>query len=137
MGKELALYDSIVIDGHDISTYVNNWTAPSTNEVVDDSGFSVSGNDETLSGKRTQSITLTVMGGPELHQILYHLHRDRSVFTCVVQPAGLIDATREKLSGNGILTDYPAGAARGQVRQFDITINPGDASGFAWIAGAS
>lgn len=136
-GKELALYDKISIDGTDVSNYCRGVDSSSENEQVDDSGFSASGNDEFIAGKRTQSVTLDMMVGSEMIDLLEPLHTSRDTFAFVWQPHGLLDAARRKLSGTGQLLTFSPGAARGEVRSMSVTITAGDSAGFAWIAGAS
>jgi hypothetical protein len=134
MPKELALHDRIDVDGSDVSNLVRSVETESENEEVDVSGFSVSGNRETLPGERVQAITFEMFAGEELHALLWPIHRDRDVVPIEWQPHGLIEATRETLVGNAVLLTYPPGAERGTPRTVSVRFTPGDENGFDWLA---
>lgn len=137
MGKEVVLYDKITVDGTEISMYCRGVESESTNEQIDDSGFSATGNDEFLAGKRTQSVTLDIMAGSEVMDLLEGLHTSRDVFPFIWQPHGLVDSARRKLTGNAQLLTYSPGGSRGEVRSMSAQFTAGDSDGFDWVDGAS
>lgn len=132
MGKEIALYDRVSVDSNDVSDYCSAVATESENEQVDVSGFNAGGTDEFLAGKRTQAITFTFFAGPEIHAILEPIHTERSLVEIEWQPAGLIDGTRETLSGMAQLLTYPPSAERGSPRTIEARFTPGDAGGLTW-----
>lgn len=134
MGKELALYDRVEVDGNDLSNYCRAVSTESENQEVDVSGFSASGNDEKLAGSRVQSITFEFFASEEVHAILWPIHRDRDVVPFEWQPHGKIDLSRETLYGNAVLLTYPPGATRGEARTVSARFTPGDSAGFDWTA---
>lgn len=133
--KQTALHDRIQIDGEDCSNAFRSFSTDNTDSDVDVSGFSVSGNDESLSGTRAQSFSGEAFYTPELHDILWHLYQDRAVFAVEWQPDGLVDSAREVWSGNVQLRSYPPGATRGDVRIVALTFKAADDTGITCSAG--
>lgn len=133
--KEIALHDSIVLDGTDVSNAFRTFGFSSEDDEVDVSGFSESGNDESLAGKRTQSFEGEAFYTPELYTLLYPLYRDRTVFEAQWTPEGLLDATRETYYGNVQLRTFNPNATRGDVRVMTCTLSAADATGI--LSGAS
>lgn len=127
--KDIALHDSIVIDGTDMSNAFRSMALDSTDAEVDASGFSVSGFDETLQGNRTSALTGDVFYTPESYAILWPLYRDRTIFEITWQPDGLIDPTREVWHGMVKMFGFPPGATRGDVRIMSITFRAADENG--------
>lgn len=139
MSKRIALKDFIEIDGHDLSSFARSVALQSEHEQVDVSGFNASGSDEFLAGKTTQSVTIEFFGSygsGEVHDVLYHLHRDRTVFTLKWRPdqtAG-VSATNPELDGNVQLLTYSPGATRGDADAFSATFTAADSAGLAFAA---
>lgn len=139
MSKRIALSDFIEVDGHDISGFCSAVQIHSDDEQVDVSGFNATGADEFLQGKRTQSVDLTVFGSygsAEIHDVLYHLYRDRAVFTFKWRPdqnSG-VSGTNPQLSGNVQLLSYGPGATRGQADSFQVTLTAADETGLVFGA---
>lgn len=133
--KQIALHDRITIDGTDTSNAFRSMAVDNTDNDVDVSGFSVSGNDESLSGTRAQSFSGEAFYTPELHDLLWHLYVNRTVFPMEWQPDGLVDSAREVWSGNVQLRSYPPGATRGDVRVVTLTFRAADDTGIECSAG--
>src|SRR3954470_5074286 len=137
MSKRIALSDFIAVDGHDISDLCSAVQIHSDDEQVDVSGFNAAGSDEFLQGKRTQSVDLTVFGSygsGEIHDVLYHIYRDRSTVTFKWRPdqnSG-VSGTNPQLAGNVKLLSYGPGATRGQADSFQVTLSAADATGLVF-----
>ena len=137
MSKRIALKDFIEVDGHDLSTFASAIQLHSDDEQVDVSGFNSTGADEFLAGKRTQSVDVTFFGAygaGETHDVLYHLYRDRVVFTFKWRPdqTALVSDTNPELSGNVQLLSYGPGASRGQADSFQVTFTAADENGLVF-----
>lgn len=135
--KQIALHDRISVDGTDISNLFRSFSLDTTDEDVDVSGFSESGNEESLSGRRAQSMTGEAFYTPEGHAILYSLYVNRTVFEIEWQPDGLIDNTREVWSGDVQLRSYPPAAQRGEARVMQLTFKAATSDGIVCSAGNS
>jgi hypothetical protein len=68
--KKIARHDKITIDGTDVSNSFKTMGRPSVDATEDVSGFSTTGNDETLPGSRAQSFTGEAFYTEELALIL-------------------------------------------------------------------
>lgn len=138
MSKRIALTDFVEIDGNDLSTFFSQFGFQSDHEQVDVSGFSVSGRDEFLAGKTTQNLTGTVFGAygaGETWDVLYRLHRDKTVFTVKWRPDQnqAVSATNPQVEGNAQLLSWAGGATRGSVDSFPVTFSPADELGFDYV----
>lgn len=133
--KDIALHDSIVIDGTDVSNAFRTFGLTSQDDQVDVSGFSETGNDENLAGKRTRGFEGEAFYTPELYAILWPLHQNRTVFEVQWTPEGLTDPTRETYYGNCNLLTFNPNATRGDVRVMTCTFTSADATGI--LSGAS
>lgn len=127
--KKIANYDSITIDGTDVSNSFSQFGRPSTDSVNDVSGFSATGNDESLPGTRTQSFTGTAWYTEELASIVEPLYKNRTVCVITWQPDGLVDATREIYSGNCTINEFSPESTRGSARTFPFSALAADAAG--------
>lgn len=138
MSKRIALKDFIEVDGVDLSNFFSQIGFSSDHEQVDVSGFSVSGNDEFLAGKTTQSITGQVFGAygtGETWDVLWPLHRDKTVFTIKWRPDASqpIGPENPQVEGNAQLLSWAGGATRGSVDSFPVTFAAADAAGFDYF----
>lgn len=137
MSKRIALKDFVEVDHVDLSDFAHSVKFTSTHAQEDVSGFNASGRDEYLAGRTTQSITVSFFGSygtNEVHQVLYPLHRDKSIFTFKWRPdqvAG-VGATNPELRGNVQALDYSPGADRGAVDTFDVTFTCADSTGLVF-----
>jgi hypothetical protein len=137
MAKRIALKDFVEIDGHDLSNFCRSVEFSSEHEQVDVSGFNPSGANEFLAGQTTQSVTLEMFGSygtGEVHDVLYDIHRDRSVVTFRWRPDQTqpVSATNPQLSGNVQILSYGPGATRGEVDVFSVTLSAADAAGLVF-----
>lgn len=132
MGKRVALYDFIEVDGVTISSFVRSVSFDSTDDQVDASGFNATGTDETLAGKRARSVTLEVMmgrGSNEPHSVLYPLHKNRSTFDFVwrANVNSAVGPSNPELRGEVTLPTYSEGATRGELEVATLTfVSQGD-----------
>lgn len=138
MSKRIALKDFISVDGVTLSNFFSQIGFSSEHAQEDVSGFSESGNDEFLAGKTTQSVTGTVFGAygaAETWDILWPLHRDKTVFAFVWRPDSSlpVSATNPEVRGNAQLLSWSAGATRGDVESFPVTFSAADADGFDYV----
>jgi|KBSMisStandDraft_5_1062788.scaffolds.fasta_scaffold01470_6 hypothetical protein len=127
--KGIALHDEIHIDGNDVSNAFRSFGFAGEDSDVDVSGFSVTGNDESLSGTRAQSFEGEAFYTPELWAILWPLFDDRTVFEVVWRPNGLIDSSRETYYGNVQLRSFNPNATRGDVQVMTCTFKAADETG--------
>lgn len=137
MSKRIALKDFISVDGHTISGFCRSVEFSSEHEQVDVSGFNATGANEFLAGQTVQSVTLEVFGSygsGEIHDVLYDIHRDRSIVEFIWYPdqtAG-VSSTNPQLSGNVQILTYGPGATRGEAEAFSVTLSAADEDGLAF-----
>lgn len=127
--KDIALHDSIVIDGTDASNAFRSFGFAGEDSDVDVSGFSESGNDESLSGTRAQSFEGEAFYTPESYELLWPLFKNRTIFEVQWTPDGLVDPTRETYYGNCQLRAFNPNATRGDVRVMTCTFKAADEDG--------
>jgi hypothetical protein len=137
MAKRIALFDFISVDGHDISNFCRSYNFTSEHEQVDVSGFSASGANESLAGQTVQSVELEVFGSygaNEVYDILYPIHRDRSVVAFIHYPNQNlpVSGTNPQLSGNVQILTWAEGATRGEVEAFPVTLAAADEDGLVY-----
>lgn len=138
MSKRIALKDFVEVDGHDLSTFCRSVGFSSEHEQIDVSGFNASGADENLAGKTAQSFTAEFFGAygsGETHDVLYRLHRDRTVFGVKWRPdqTAVVSATNPQLEGNVQLLSYSPGANRGEAEAFSVTFSAADETGLVFV----
>jgi len=137
LAKRIALFDSIEVDGHDISNFCRSYNFTSEHNQVDVSGFNSSGTDENLAGQTVQSVELEVFGSygsGEIYDVLYKIHRDRSIVTFEHFPNmnDPVSATNPALRGNVQILTWAEGATRGEVEAFPVTLAAADATGLVY-----
>lgn len=133
--KDIARHDRISIDGTDVSNSFRQFGFTSEHSEEDASGFSETGNDETLPGSTAQGFTGEAFYTPELWALVYPLHRDRDTVEIQWQPNGLVDPTREVYYGNCTINQWGPEAQRGSVRVFPFSAKPADSTGILSAAG--
>lgn len=138
MSKRVALKDRIEVDNVEIGNYCRAVSFSSEHENVDVSGFTDSGADESLAGKTVQSVTIEVFGSygsGQIHQTIYPLHRDRSVFGFKWRPdrTASVSSTNPELRGNVQALTYSPGATRGEVETFQVTMTAADSDGLEFF----
>lgn len=125
--KRIALYDYVEIDQISFASgFVRSIEFTSEDEQVDASGFSATGVDEILAGRRTRSVTVEFFmtrAANEVHQVLYPLHRDKTIFEFVwrANQNSSVSATNPELRGNVTLPSWTEGATRGEVEVASLT----------------
>lgn len=127
--KDIARHDEIKIDGVDVSNAFRSFGFSSEHTTEDVTGFSVTGNQETLPGATTQTFEGEAFYTPELYAILYPIHRDRAIVEVSWQPDGLVDPSRETYVGNCTINTFNPNAEVGGVRVMTVTLAPADATG--------
>jgi hypothetical protein len=122
--KKIARHDKITIDGTDVSNSFRTFGRPSEDSQEDVSGFSASGTDEFLPGTRSQRFEGEAFNTEELALIVEPLYRNRTTTTVVWQPDGLVDATRERYTGTGTITEFSPSNQRGSASTFPFVFVP-------------
>jgi hypothetical protein len=127
--KKISRHDKITIDGTDVSNSFREFGLSSTNTTEDVTGFSATGNRETLPGVTEQQFVGEAFYTEELGLIVQPLHAAKT--TCVItwQPDGLVDATREIYSGNCVINTFGPTNTVGGVSVMPFTADPADATG--------
>ena len=111
--KITALHDRITVDGVDVSNAFDSFGFTSDATSQDVSGFSVSGNDETLSGSKAQGFTGEMFITKETVALMWPIHRDNLIVGVSWQQNGLVDATYTTFHGNCQLRVFDPSDARG------------------------
>lgn len=127
--KLIARHDKILIDDVDVSNSFREFGYTSEHSEEDASGFSVSGNDETLPGTTAQTFSGEAFYTEELAAIVEPLHRNRTVCTISWQPNGLVDSTREIYYGECTINQFGPANTRGTVSVMPFSAKPADANG--------
>ena len=127
--KMIARHDKITIDGTDVSNSFRVFGFSSEHSEEDVSGFSVSGNDETLPGTTAQGFSGEAFYTEELAAIVYPIHATRDIVPITWQPDGLIDATREIYSGNCTINTFGPENTRGSVSTMPFAARAADEDG--------
>ncbi len=125
--KKVAKHDRIEIDGTDYSNAFRQFGFSSEHSAEDVSGFSVSGNDETLPGSTAQSFSGEMFYAEESAPAIWALHTGRTIVTVLFQPNGLVDPTATTYFG-------PADT-RGQVSVMPFSATPATEDGIQSGAG--
>lgn len=127
--KKVSRHDKITIDGTDVSNSFREFglTSTHTKEVV--TGFSVTGNEESLPGATEQQFTGEAFYTEELGAIVQPLHANRTTCLITWQPDGLVDATREIYSGNCVINQFGPTNTVGSVSVMPFVADPADATG--------
>lgn len=120
--KRLALHDFVEVDGDDVSYWAKGVELASEHERVEVGGFTPSGRDEYLAGRTEQGVTVTFNMSPDLHNILWPIHRDRTIVTFKWRENmnAAVSADNQQLEGDVQILSYPRGAARGEVEEAAI-----------------
>jgi hypothetical protein len=127
--KKISKHDKITIDGTDVSNSFSEFGFSSEHSTEDVSGFSASGNDETLPGSTAQGFSGTAFYTEELAAIVYPIHADREIVPITWQPDGLLDATREIYSGNCTINSFSPSDTRGSASTMPFEATAADSTG--------
>jgi hypothetical protein len=137
-GKRIALNDYVEVDGVDLSTFFHRIGFTSDDEQIDVSGFNATGSDEILPGKRTLSVEADVWvsdASNESKQVLYPLHRDRTVFNFAWKKSrSSVSATNPELRGSVRLPTWTEGATRGEGETTALTFVSDPSNPLEWYA---
>ena len=127
--KKVARHDKITIEGTDVSNSFREFglTSTHTKEVV--TGFSTTGNEESLPGATEQQFTGEAFYTEELAAIVQPAHANRTTVTITWQPDGLVDATREIYSGECVINTFGPTYTVGSVSVMPFVADPADATG--------
>jgi hypothetical protein len=127
--KLVARHDKITIDGTDVSNSFRTfgYTSTHTKEVV--TGFSSTGNEESLPGATEAQFTGEAYYTEELGAIVQPLHANRTTCAITWQPDGLTDPTREIYSGNCVINTFGPTNTVGSVSVMPFVADPADATG--------
>lgn len=117
--KRIVLHDFVEVDAVDVSYWAKAVELGSEHERVEVGGFTESGADEYLAGRTEQQVTVTFNMSPDLHAILWPIHKNREIVTFKWREDQRIpvSADNQQLEGNVQLLSYPRGAARGEVEE--------------------
>lgn len=127
--KKIARHDKITIDGTDVSNSFRQFGYTSEHTEEDVSGYSASGNDETLPGRTSQAFTGEAFYTEELGAIIEPLHRNRTNCVITWQPDGLLDSTREIYTGTCTINQFGPETTRGSVMVMPFNAKPSTATG--------
>jgi hypothetical protein len=137
-GKRIALNDYVEVDGVDLSTFFHRIGFTSDDEQIDVSGFNATGSDEILPGKRALSVEADVWvsdASNESKQVLYPLHRDRTVFNLAWKKSrSSVSATNPELRGSVRLPTWTEGATRGEGETTALTFVSDPSNPLEWYA---
>lgn len=117
--KRIALHDFVEIDGTDVSYWAKGVELGSEHERVEVGGFTPTGRDEFLAGRTEQQVQVTFNMSPDLHNLLWPIHRDREIvpFAWREDMNNPVSSDNQELRGEVQLLTYPRGAARGEVEE--------------------
>ena len=127
--KKIALHDEIRIDGTDFSNDFRTFGLSSEDSDVDVSGFSATGNDETLSGTRSEGFSGQAFYSEDLADILWPIHNDRTVAEVLWQPNGLIDSGAAVYYANCQLRTFDPTNQRGSPSTTPVSFKVADSAG--------
>jgi len=128
--KKIALHDEIKIDGTDFSNDFRTFGLSSEDSDVDVSGFSATGNDESLSGTRAQGFEGEAFYTEEAAAILWALHNNRTIFQVQWTPGGLLVTSGNKTYyGMCQLRSFNPNDTRGDVQVMTCTFKTANAAG--------
>lgn len=138
MSKRIALKDLIEVDNVELSNFARAVSFSSEHERVDVSGFNDYGSSEFLAGLTVQEVTVEFFGSygsNEVHQVLYPLHRDKTIFDFAWRPDGSanVSSTNPELRGSVQALTYNPGATRGEAETFSVTFTAADSDGLAFF----
>ncbi len=127
--KDIALHHKIEADGEDVSNAFRSFGQPSSKNVVDASGFSLTGATEQLVGANTQTFEGDMFNTPESFALFKPLFDAGTVFLMTWQPEGLVDSSREVYYGMVQMTQWGATVNRGDVEAFPVSFITADENG--------
>jgi hypothetical protein len=133
--KKIAKHDRIEIDGTDYSNAFRQFGFSSEHSVEDVSGFSVSGNDETLPGSTAQGFTGEMFYTEESAPAIWTLHQSRDIVEVLFQPNGLVNASATVYYADCTINQFGPADTRGQVSVMPFSATPATEDGIQSAAG--
>lgn len=133
--KKVAKHDRISIDGTDYSNAFRQFGFSSEHSEEDVSGFSVSGNDETLPGSTAQGFTGEMFYTEESAPAIWDLHIGRDIVEVQFQPNGLVDSSATVYYANCTINQFGPADTRGQVSVMPFSAKPADETGITAATG--
>jgi hypothetical protein len=127
--KMIARHDKITIDGTDVSNSFREFGFSSEHSEEDVSGFSESGNDETLPGSTAQGFSGEAFYTEELAALIQPIHANRESVVITWQPNGLVDASRETYTGTCTINQFGPANTRGSVSTMPFAAKPATVEG--------
>lgn len=127
--KLIARHDKIMIGSTDVSNSFRTFGYSSEHAEEDVTGFSSTGNEESLPGRTTQSFTGEAYYTEELAAQIQPLHAARTPVYISWQPDGLVDATREIYYGTCTINQFGPANTVGSVSTMPFTAKPSTAAG--------
>lgn len=133
--KKVAKSDRIEIDGTDYSNAFRQFGFSSEHSEEDVSGFSASGNDETLPGSTAQGFTGEMFYTEESSPDIWDLHRNKTIVEVLYQPNGLVDSSATVYYANCTINQFGPANTRGQVSVMPFSAKPADEDGIQSATG--
>jgi hypothetical protein len=133
--KKVAKHDRIEIDGTDYSNAFRQFGFSSEHSTEDVSGFSVSGNDETLPGSTAQGFTGEMFYTEESAPAIWALHKDRTIVEVLFQPDGLVNPTATTYYAMCTINQFGPADTRGQVSVMPFSATPATEDGIQSATG--
>jgi len=124
---EIALYAHFAADGVTFdSSDIRSISYSSADEQIDAGGFNTDGDTSTLSGQRTKTVEVEFYmnrAAGKVHQVLYPLHRDRTIFDLATRANmnASASATNQELRGSVRLPEWGESKQFGQVEVLTLT----------------
>lgn len=134
--KKIGRHDQISLDTVDVSNSFRSFGITSTNATEDVTGFSVTGNAETLPGTSARGFTGEAFWTPELEGIVWPLHANRTLCSVSWQANGLVGNLYDTYAGECYINDITITDTVGGVNVATITFESGDATGIVSTAGS-
>lgn len=134
--KVIARHDRVTIDGVDVSNSFREFSGPNSEHSDEDvSGFSESGNDESLPGSTASGFTGTAFYSEDFADLIYPLHANRTPVEIQYQPNGLVDPTARVYYGVCTINQFGPQNTRGTVSTMPFSAKPATADGIQSGAG--
>jgi hypothetical protein len=133
--KLIARSDRISIDGTDVSNSFRQFGLSSVDSEEDVSGFSETGNDETLPGSRAQGFSGEAFYSEDLASLLVPLHLARTLVEIQWQPNGLVDGSAGVYYAICTINEFSPSNTRGSASTTPFTAKTADATGVTFADG--
>lgn len=132
--KLIARHDKVEIDGNDVSNSFSQFGLSMVDSDEDVSGFSVTGNDETLPGARAQGFSGQAFYSEDFAALVVPIYLNREVVEIVWTPNGLVDAGATHYRANCTIGEFSPSNTRGSASTTPFTAKTADAQGVVFGA---